>query len=709
MEGREGGNGRLTANTGASRTDLHQVTGAGLAHLSLGELLESLLERVLRLVEADTAAILLLSEDEPILEVRAAKGLEEERLEAGFKTQVGSGFAGQVVAARQPMIVDDLRSEDDADPFLIQHGVRSLLGVPLIVEQRLVGVLQLGSLVPRRFTNEAMEVVQVAADRAALAVEYNRLWTAERRARTEAEAMATRVQNLQLVTEAALAYLTLEDLLEELLVRVAQVLETDTAAILLLTEDGETLAARAAKGLEEEVEHGFTIPVGAGFAGRVAAERRPVVLDSVGPRDVLNPILLEKGVRSLLGVPLVVEQHLVGVLHVGTLTPRKFTADDIDFLQAVADRAALAIERDQLLEAQRLTRAVQESLLPPGLPALPGLALAARYQPAAEISRVGGDWYDVIRRPDGVIGLAIGDVVGHGIESATVMGHLRNALRAYALDTGEPGPTVEKLSRFARELPGRPTATCLYGVFDPLTGEFRYASAGHPPPLIVAGPRRSRFGRSANFPPLGALAGGSGESELRLDEGETVLLYTDGLIERRGESLLDGQQRLQSMAETSQPEPLCSAVLSAVGDDADDDIAVLALQLEPVRSSFHHTVPAEPGELVSVRRFLARWLKRHDADPHDIEAITLACGEACANAIEHAYRPHATSFEVSGRSRSGTIEIEVRDSGSWRPPRGIDRGRGVPLMKAMMDEVRVSSDPKGTTITMRYRLKARDG
>ena len=141
-----------------------------------------------------------------------------------------------------------------------------------------------------------------------------------------AEEAVIRLEDVQRVTESALAYLDLDDLLAELLDRITGILQADTAAVLLVEEDGHTLAARAAKGLEEEVESGFRLPVGRGFAGRVAFTREPVVIEDLErtPGQVVNPLLREKGVRSLLGVPLLVEGEVIGVLHVGSLTPREF-------------------------------------------------------------------------------------------------------------------------------------------------------------------------------------------------------------------------------------------------------------------------------------------------------------------------------------------------------------------------------------------------
>ena len=287
------------------------------------------------------------------------------------------------------------------------------------------------------------------------------------------------VQSLQRVTEAALAYLDLDDLLSELLDRTTEILDVDTAAILLLEEDGRALVARAAKGLEEEVERGFTLPVGAGFAGRIAATRQPVVVEDLdnSPIEIVNPLLRQKGVRSLLGVPLIVEGRLVGVLHIGTLERRHFDSDDIHLLRTVGDRVALAIEHRELTELRTAARHLQQGLLPQALPEIPELDLAARYLPAE--AGVGGDWYDVIALPSGRVGVAIGDVVGKGAQAAAYMGELRSALRAYALEELAPAPALAKLARYVDLIRGQ-MATLVYGIIDPGESRMRIARAGHP-------------------------------------------------------------------------------------------------------------------------------------------------------------------------------------------------------------------------------------
>jgi signal transduction histidine kinase len=321
---------------------LQALTDAALGHLELDQLLNALLDRAREMLNADTCAILLLDEESRELVARAARGIEEE-VEQGIRIPVGRGFAGRVAADARPVILDDVDHADVLNPILRQKGIKSLLGVPLLVGGQVVGVLHVGTLVPRKFTVDDIDLLQLAADRAAIAIDHARAYQAEYSSRR-------RLEDLQAVTDAALAHLELDELLNVLLPRIREILHTDTCAVLLLNEERTELVARAALGIEEEVERGVRIPVGRGFAGRVASTAQAVILDDVDHAEVMNPILREKGIKSMLGVPLIVRGDVIGVLHVGTLSLRKFTKDDVELLTLVAERVALATERARLHE-----------------------------------------------------------------------------------------------------------------------------------------------------------------------------------------------------------------------------------------------------------------------------------------------------------------------------------------------------------------------
>ncbi len=318
---------------------LQSVTDAALAHLRLDELLAALLERTRQILEVDTGAILLLDDETNELAACAALGIEEE-VERGIRIPVGAGFAGRIAAEKRPVVLDDVDHAHVLNPILREKGIKSMLGVPLVVEGNVRGVLHVGSLSPRRFGEGEIDLLQLVADRAALAIENARLFEAERAARE-------RIEHVQAVTDAALAHLGVDDLLEVLLERIREILSTDTCAVLLLDDQTNDLVARAALGIEEEV--GARVPLGVGFAGKVAAEAKPLVID-VDEYPVHNPILRQKRLKSMVGVPLLVRGVALGVLHVGTLAPRVFSRDEVELLELVAARVAIAIERARLHE-----------------------------------------------------------------------------------------------------------------------------------------------------------------------------------------------------------------------------------------------------------------------------------------------------------------------------------------------------------------------
>jgi anti-sigma regulatory factor (Ser/Thr protein kinase)/putative methionine-R-sulfoxide reductase with GAF domain len=513
-------------------------------------------------------------------------------------------------------------------------------------------------------------------------------------------------------SDPALSELTLEALLDELLNRVQEALGVDTVAILLFDAEANELVARAAKGIEEEVEQGIRLPIGQGFAGRIAGERLAIFIADVDHADILNPILREKGIRSLLGVPLIVEGNLIGVMHVGSLTPRGFGQADLAVLQLAAARAAPAIERARLFAAleheHNVSMLLQRSLLPKRLIDVVGVEVAARYLPARE--EVGGDWYDVIELPRGKVGVVIGDVVGHGIAAAALMGRLRTALHAYAIESYGPGRTLELVDRFVQSLGEPAMATAAYAVFDSYTSKVCYATAGHLPPVVISA-SGTHVLEVSPAPPLGAFPyGRCPEREFELETEEMLFMYTDGLVERRGVPLNLGIDALAAaLGRARTPEEACLfAAADLVPEEGlEDDVAIVALQNSTVPAELHLRLPAQPKTLAHVRRVLRRWLIHRGADEADVAEVTIAVSEACANAIEHAYSPAPAAFKLDATGGDGEVTIAIRDEGRWRAPRGSGRGRGLSIMVAAMDDVQIDRTETGTQVVMRRRLRNR--
>jgi sigma-B regulation protein RsbU (phosphoserine phosphatase) len=391
-----------------------------------------------------------------------------------------------------------------------------------------------------------------------------------------------RLRDIRSVTDAALSYLGADDLLNVLLRRVREALDADTAAVLLLDRSGRQLIATAATGLEEEVIQGVRIPVGSGFAGRIAAERRPVILDRVDHDHVLNPILLEKGIRSMVGVPLLVNGAAIGVMHVGTQHDRVFTEDDAALLQLAADRAALAVQSMRSRDDRAAVAAVQGSLLPSAPLAVRGAEVAARYVPGD--GQFGGDWYDVFPLPDGELGVVVGDVAGSGLASAIIMGRMRSALRSYALEFPDPAEVLTKLDRKMQYFEDEPMATVSYAMLDPASGRLRISLAGHFPPVIAAPGEHGALAEVAVDAPIGVADCPARQvTTLTVVPGSVLCFFTDGLVERRDRPLDDGLERLCRAVSARPPESVCVSVMGAlVGrEHPGDDIALLTLRWHP--------------------------------------------------------------------------------------------------------------------------------
>jgi serine phosphatase RsbU (regulator of sigma subunit) len=398
-----------------------------------------------------------------------------------------------------------------------------------------------------------------------------------------------RLRRIEAVTDAALSRLYVDDLLSELLDRVRDLLDVDTAVVLLLDAHARQLVATAAKGLEEEVRQGFRISVGRGFAGRIARDGRPVVVDHVTPAEVVNPILHKKGVRSLLGVPIFGRGDVIGVLHVGSVRPRRFTVQDIELLELAADRASLAVQARTNSIDRTAALALQRGLLPTQLPDVPGVELAARYVPGHDAG-VGGDWYDVFSLPSGWLGVVVGDVSGHGLRSAVVMGRLRSALRAYALICADPAEALTHLDRKVHHFEAGNLATVLYAMIPPDRTTIHVSLAGHPPPLLADPAGDARVVRAPADVPLGMGSAAPGRRTTVVDFGPGAVLvcYTDGLIERRGEVLDAGLERLRAAVRAGPAEALCAALMAAVGmEQPTDDIALLTIRRHADRRAAH--------------------------------------------------------------------------------------------------------------------------
>ncbi|MDN4518530.1 SpoIIE family protein phosphatase [Mycolicibacterium austroafricanum] len=420
--------------------------------------------------------------------------------------------------------------------------------------------------------------------------------------------------------------------------------------------------------------------------------------------DLLDP---DTSTAGAAGVAL---QHPQGVLviYVELFERRRFTAEDHTLLTVLAGRLGQGLQRVQQIDQQRETAlALQHAILGPALSG----GFAVRYQPATRPLQVGGDWYDVVDLDDGRIALIVGDCVGHGLAAAAIMGQLRSACRALLLEHPSPAAALSGLDRFAARLPGARCTTAFCAVLDPETGEVVYSCAGHPPPILIGADRSTRLLEEARATPLG-LKNPPHRTEARetMAPRATLLLYTDGLVERRRESIDDGIARAAGVVEDNRAtalDELANAVMAglAPADGYHDDVALLLYrQPAPLDLEF----AADVAELAVGREALRGWLDRAGVGAEQSLDVLIATGEALANAIEHGHREQPRGpVRLRAIALPDRVHVTVVDSGTWKPPAtvpALHRGRGIALMRALMHDVTIDSQTTGTTVHMNARI-----
>jgi serine phosphatase RsbU (regulator of sigma subunit)/anti-sigma regulatory factor (Ser/Thr protein kinase) len=377
---------------------------------------------------------------------------------------------------------------------------------------------------------------------------------------------------------------------------------------------------------------------------------------------------------------------------------------------AQAEHAGRALTRARRYAQEHdVAIALQRSLLPETLPKIEGIDLAGRYSAGGVGLEVGGDWYDALRRPDGIVHLTVGDVAGRGIAAAVLMGQLRHAYRALAFEHTSP---AEIARRMLRHVPDAGMATAVFLTFDPFTGELAYTSAGHPPTLLHdAETGEVTLLDQAASPPLGWAQGKAiGEERLQLTSQSTLLAYTDGLVERRGASIDDGIELLGRLLAEHAERPAasaCDAILNSVlsASPADDDMALLLVKATEVPATLAIEVPSEPQEMRSVRLRVGTWLDRRGVGEDQRADTVLAITEACNNAIEHGYRGQGGTIRLSLEHRGNTLAISVEDEGRWREPRpDPTRGRGLVIMKSTMHRADITPGKAGTRVDLELKL-----
>lgn len=398
----------------------------------------------------------------------------------------------------------------------------------------------------------------------------------------------------------------------------------------------------------------------------------------------------------------------------------------VDVTQRVRSRQAAEARMQELSARFRNVRdsatVMQQALLAPSVPVVPGADVTAQYLVAAQDTAAGGDWFDAIPLGDRLV-LIVGDVVGHGVKAAAVMSQLRTALRMQIVAGYPIAEALAALDRFHEHVPGSKSATVCVGSLDFTTGEFQYCTAGHPPPLLVGADAAARYLAPSGGGPLGSGSGFPVHSEI-LDVGDTILLYTDGLIERPGRPLVASTAEFAELAaniaggqsgfvieSSARPvDRLCSETLEILlrSTGYSDDVTLVAAQRRTPPAPLHLTVDATIRSARVVRARLRDWMSEIGAVADDISDTVHAISEFVENAVEHGYAgevPDGVVVEAS-LAGDGNLHVSVVDHGQWKDHREGEtgRGRGLAMAEALVSHAHITHRADGTTATVVHRL-----
>ncbi|MGH3066278.1 MAG: SpoIIE family protein phosphatase [Gaiellaceae bacterium] len=677
---------------------LQAVTAALSLAATPSDVADTCLEHALSL-GAEAGFVVLTSSRGGMFDLVTSRGLDDDELEVwrAFTPDANVPFtralaSGEAVWALTP---EDVSAFTDA-PDDRDAGWAAL---PLARGPVIHGALHLTFRRARLVTDAQRSWLESVMLQCALALERSRLLEEEqlRRARSE---------RLQGMTAALSNALTQKDVAEVVVETVCEELAPDAASVSSVVRDRAALRALAWRGYPDELGD-----------DEIALE-----MDTPETRAVRGPdwhlytsedaVSESRGPAFYAVAPLVAGRERIGVLAMSWNERVALGREDRTFIESTAGQAALALDRARAFDSQRATaETLQRSVLPASLPRVEGVQLAARYLPGTEGVAVGGDWFDALALHDGRVGLIVGDVVGKGVRAAASMGQLRNALRALSVERLKPSSALARLDRLGDETLESAFATVVYAVVDPRKGVFRFSSAGHLPPVVAYCDGRVELLEDGRGLPLGTgMRPQYRQAVAELPAGSVLVLYSDGLVERRGDSIDVGLQRLVAAVReaSKEPERLLEHILERMVGDAPraDDIALLAARLLPVAPQpLELRLPTSLDALSSVRDALRAWTEGVPLGRSESEGLVLAAWEAAANAIEHAVSPVSGTVVVRATLDSSRIRVTVEDDGRWVSPTDRPgRGLGLQLMRALTSSVEIvpGSDERGTRVTIEY-------
>jgi serine phosphatase RsbU (regulator of sigma subunit)/anti-sigma regulatory factor (Ser/Thr protein kinase) len=693
---------------------LQEVTAALSQASTLALVGDTCLEHAFEAVRASGGLIGLVRGGGGVVELMTTRGYDDDEIALLGEISLESELPlCRAIRTGEPVWALDDETRSGLVPIRDAEHPEPDLGwvaLPFGAGAGLHGALQLSFRVLTELDENAREWLLALVTQCGQAFERSRLLEDERRLRRRSE-------RLQSMTAALSSALTRNDVAEVAVEEVADAVDADGVAIAVVVEEGHAATTLVSRGYPPEVieqwrEIRLDEPAPANRALRRRVSGFYASLDEI-ENEFGRPQagLSETGHRAFLFEPLVAGRHANGLVTISWAETPSLSRDDRTFVETLASQVSQALDRARHFESERtIAETLQRTVLPESLPRVDGVDLAARYLPGTAELDVGGDWFDALQLADGRLGLVVGDVVGKGVQAAATMGQLRNALRAFSLDHMKPSSTVARLNRIAEEILDSAFATVLYAVADPVSRVCRFTSAGHPPPVVAYADGRVELLEGGRGLPLGAGSDGSyPQATLQVPDGTILLLYTDGLVERRDRTIDEGLDLLRAAVETAprDPEGLLEHVLEQLVGDGErgDDTAVLAVRfLSVAPQPLHLRVPAELDSLAFVRDALRSWLDPAPLPTEDAQDVVLAAWEACANAIEHAASPSEAFVEISAELDDSRVRVRIADTGRWVPP--VDRshrGLGLRLMRATTD-VSLDTGDGGTSVEIEKAL-----
>ncbi|MGB8961895.1 MAG: SpoIIE family protein phosphatase [Pseudonocardiaceae bacterium] len=720
---------RLEAETSAARLDtLQRVTAELSRAVALEDVVDVVLGTAVRELGGQTGSLCLLDGDD--LVIAHAVGYPPAVTGHWGRFPLSADLpASEAVRAGRAVFIESPEERDRRYPVFATAPLvpdKAYAIVPL-ADHDASGCLVVGFAEPRKFSAQEEDFFFVLASRCGAALDRARLFEEREHARAAAEVSRAAVAFLaeaSAVLASSLDYeYTLTQLAELAVPRLA-----DWCGVYLTREGGriepvaithvEPERVRLVWQLLEQFPVLSSDPVGVADVIRtghsqIYLEVTDDILAAIAQNDEHLELLRGVGLGAAMAMPLQARGRVFGAISLSNDRSRPPNPDDAILAEELAARAGTAIDNARLFaERSYVAQTLQRSLLPGKLPEFDRLTLAARYLPGATDVAAGGDWYDVLALEEHRVAIVVGDVVGQGAAAAAVMGQLRTALATALLHGDSPATALEHLDRMAARIPGALASTAAVMILDLVTGNLCWARAGHPPPLLVE-PEHIRYLTDGAGGPLGIRGRPPyREAATRIEPGGCLLLYTDGLIERRGQVLDEGLDYLAATAAALCSEPpttLLDGLLARALPDSGpaDDVALIAARYLP--APLHQRLPASPTQLSSLRRAVRTWARAAALPAALGEDLQLTLGEAAANAVEHAYSSTGECGEFACRLShrgDGAIDVEVRDFGCWRPEpaNNFHRGRGLALICELATNVVI--DPSSTGTQVRFRVPA---